>query len=174
MTCSSAPARCTSRNGEGPPKSVIGSGAPTQVNPSDSAETAGGAKPAPIIAGATRRSSAASSAPVAYRLIAPVAAVGHCAPTSRCSAAEDAEDRNSGAEAAAQARMSVAASTARITAGWPNGSSGARDQGGSSQTPPADRGAAGPASVRAAAAPRRRPGRTCRHGRGRTGRRGSS
>jgi len=118
-----------------------------------SADRAGGASPAPVIAAGTARSSSLSPRPwyagglgtggESCHLTAAVPALAHCWPSSRCSAADDAEDRNSGAEAAVQARIAAAAMTANRTAGCPNGSSGARRHGGSSSTPPAVRGGAG-------------------------------
>ena len=117
-----------------------------------SADSAGGASPAPVIAAGTARSSSLSErlwpgpagmGAESCHLTAAVPALAHCWPSSRCIAAEDAEDRNSGADADAQARIAAAAITASSTAGWPNGSSGARRHGGSSSTPPAVRGRVG-------------------------------
>ena len=57
----------------------------------------------------------------------------------RRSDSDEAEDRKSAADALAQARIAAAPRTARITAGWRKGSSGARVHGGSRMIPPPER-----------------------------------
>src|SRR5215207_2702006 len=113
----------------------------------------GSASPAPVIAARTRPSStswgwmgprAAGAPTVASPTTSMARTVGKAASAHswariRRSDSEEEDDRNSAADALAQARIAAAPSTARITAGWRNGRKGARVHGGRKIVPPPDR-----------------------------------
>src|SRR5829696_782690 len=119
----------------------------------------GSASPAPVMAGRTRPSGSTAGrgggsgsgsgggglgcsgnwTPTSSTRTAASAASGHSAATMRRIDSDEAEDRKSAADALAQARIAAAPTTARITAGWRKGSSGARVHGGSRMIPPPER-----------------------------------
>jgi hypothetical protein len=118
------------------------------------ATSSGGARPAPAIAARTGRSTSGVTSPTASsagksptrsevtRTLGYVAS-GQSAAAIRRSASDEADDRNSAGDALAQARISVAPSTASSTAGLRNTSVGARVQGGSRNAEPSRRGRPG-------------------------------